>query len=212
MKFLLRAASVMCVAVGILYVLVVPTSDRAYVAAQTNSVSASTTPPAQTQPQTPPPSPSVSSTKESQPPSLPLHPVRIRIPAINLDDSVVGVGVNNKGEMDVPSGKTQNVGWYKDGTVPGTIGSAVMDAHVFAAFSQLYKLHQNDEIYVLMSDGSTVKFVVMETHTYPLAQVPAQKLFNGNDGRYLNLITCAGSLVTDHSTYDHRLVVYAALQ
>jgi sortase (surface protein transpeptidase) len=217
MKSLLRASSVMCVSIGVLYVLVVPTSDRAYVAAQTNIISdAATSTTQQPQQHTPPPPIPVSIQKsepQQEPPQpQPLHPVRIQIPAINLDDPVIGVGVNSKGEMDVPSGKTHNVGWYKNGTMPGSMGSAVMDAHVFAAFSQLYKLHQSDEIDIVMSDGSTLKFVVVESHTYPLSDVPAQKLFNSNDGRYLNLITCAGSLVADHSTYDHRLIVYAALQ
>ena len=64
-------------------------------------------------------------------------PVHIRDVAIGLDASIVGVGLNEKGEMAVPSGESNNVGWYESGTVPGNYGSAVFDAHVFAAFSQL---------------------------------------------------------------------------
>src|SRR5947208_1526342 len=41
------------------------------------------------------------------------YPARLIIPSIGLDDSVLEVGLNAKGEMDVPDGKTKNVGWYK---------------------------------------------------------------------------------------------------
>jgi LPXTG-site transpeptidase (sortase) family protein len=139
------------------------------------------------------------------------YPTAVRIPSIKLNDPVIPVGVNGKGEMDVPSGATRNVGWYSPGTVPGTPGSAVMDAHVFAAFANLKKVRVGDTIDVPMSDGAVLHFRVYETHTYMLADVPVQRLFNASDGEYLNLITCAGKLTPDHSTYDHRLIVYAKL-
>jgi sortase (surface protein transpeptidase) len=143
--------------------------------------------------------------------SDPAYPVRLSIPSIKLNNLVVPVGVTSAGEMDVPSGATDSVGWYKYGTVPGNIGSAVMDAHVFAAFSDLHKLHAGDAIDVVMSDGTARHFIVSDTETYALADVPAETLFNAADGRHLNLITCAGALLPNHSTYDHRLIVYATL-
>jgi len=138
-------------------------------------------------------------------------PVTLSIPTIKLEDSIVGVGTNSKGEMDVPSGSTSNVGWYQYGTIPGQVGSAVVDAHVFAAFAQLRKLKVGDDLYVLNQSGQQLDFRVEEIDTYKLADVPADKLFNRADEPRLNLITCAGQLTADHSTYDHRLVVYAVL-
>jgi len=113
--------------------------------------------------------------------------------------------------MDVPSGKTGNVGWYKGGTVPGQEGSAVLDAHVFAAFSALHSLSVGDSIYVTQADGSKLHFVVSDMQYYKLADVPAQTLFNRSGGAYLNLITCAGTYIPAAGTYDHRLVVYTTL-
>ncbi len=144
-------------------------------------------------------------------PQQPAYPVRLSIPSIKLSNAVIPVGINGVGEMDVPSGSTSNVGWYKYGTVPGNTGSAVMDAHVFAAFSNLDKLRVGDAIDVVMSDGTTLRFIVSDTETYALVDVPAETLFNSADGRHLNLITCAGTLLPNHSTYDHRLIVYATL-
>jgi sortase (surface protein transpeptidase) len=139
------------------------------------------------------------------------HPVSLAVPSIGLNSPVQEVGVNALGEMDVPSGKTNNVGWYKDGTVPGNIGSAVLDAHVFAAFKNLKNVKVGDDIILKDGDGHTLIFRVEEATVYAIKDVPLQRLFNANDGVRLNLITCAGNLTPDGKTYDHRLIVYAKL-
>ncbi len=144
-------------------------------------------------------------------PQAPSAPVRLAIPSIKLDDPVQSVGLTKEGAMDVPDGRTKNVGWYQAGTVPGNAGSAVMDAHVFAAFSKLKNVKVGDMLYVTTATGQIQKFVVTKAQTYALADVPLQELFNKRDGAHLNLITCAGKLTADKSTYDHRLVVYATL-
>jgi sortase (surface protein transpeptidase) len=130
---------------------------------------------------------------------------------LKLNDAVVPMGITEDGALDVPSGTTRNVGWYATGTIPGGKGSAVMDAHVFAAFSALHKLSVGSDIYVVDQNGTKLHFVVSEMRIYALKDVPLQKLFNRSDTARLNLITCAGKLLPDRSTYDHRLVVYATL-
>ncbi len=143
--------------------------------------------------------------------TAPTAPSRLIIPSIALNDTVAKVGVNAKGEMDVPAGNTRDVGWYDAGTMPGTVGSAVIDAHVFAAFSKLKNIKVGSDIYIETDSGQKLHFVVSEMKTYVLADVPADILFNRADTERLNLITCAGKLTDDRSTYDHRLVVYAVL-
>ena len=138
-------------------------------------------------------------------------PARLIIPEIGLNDAVTSVGLTQGGDMAVPSGSTSNVGWYAAGTVPGQAGSAVFDAHVFAAFKNLHELKVGSDIYVLTETGTTLHFKVTEMDIYPLAQVPAQRLFNAEGGTYLNLITCAGTFIPSQNTYDHRLVIWASL-
>jgi LPXTG-site transpeptidase (sortase) family protein len=138
-------------------------------------------------------------------------PVRISIPSIALNDKVVPVGVNSLGDMDVPSGSTDDIGWYAKGTVPGDIGSAVMDAHVFAALARLDEVKKGDTINVSMADGSTRRFVVTRTQVYKVGDLSPAELFSAKGGRYLHLITCAGALTPDRTSYTHRLVVYATL-
>ena len=138
-------------------------------------------------------------------------PSRLVIPSIGMNAVIEGVGINAKGEMAVPSGTTKLVGWYKDGVVPGQAGSAVMDAHVFAAFSKLKYLKPGADVYVITANGSVLHFVVTLAQTFSLSALSPQQLFRPTASADLNLITCAGSLTPDHSTYDHRLVVYTTL-
>lgn len=136
---------------------------------------------------------------------------RLAVPSIDLNDPIVPVGVDSTGAMAVPSGNTNQVGWYDGGPQPGDVGSAVLDAHVFAAFSKLNDLKTGDSIYIEMSPRVTLHFVVTKTQLFPLSQITSQDLFVPTTDRDLNLITCAGKLTPDHSTYDHRFVVYATL-
>ncbi len=140
------------------------------------------------------------------PPSL---PKRLIIPAISLNVPIIPVGVNARGEMDVPDGTTDNVGWYKNGPVPGATGSAVLDAHVYAAFKNLQGVKVGNVIDVVDRNGANFHFIVNGWRTYPLARVPLDYLFGRYDGRYLNLITCAGNFDPTINTYDHRLIIYA---
>src|SRR5262249_8162834 len=86
-------------------------------------------------------------------------PSKVSISSIGLTSAIQAVGVNSRGEMDVPNGNGNSVGWYEYGTVPGNVGSAVLDAHVFAAFSKLSDIKAGSDIYV--TEGArTLHFVV----------------------------------------------------
>jgi sortase A len=143
-------------------------------------------------------------------------PQRIIIPKINLDTDVEKVGITYAGNMSTPK-KVQSTGWYKYGTIPGDIGSAVIDGHVDngfglpGVFSNLKNLVPGDNIYIEKEDGSKVSFEVFDVKKYYYTDVPREVIFHRNDGAYLNLITCDGEWLTDAETSDHRLVVYAKL-
>lgn len=142
-----------------------------------------------------------------------LVPVKLEIPAAGIDKEVIGVGVNKKGEMDVPSGESDYVGWYKYGAKPGQKGVAVMDAHVYAAFKNLKRVDVGDDVYVSGEGGTQLHFRVTKVGTYKLATLSPATLFSGvgTTGRYLNFITCAGTFSAKAGTYSHRLIVFAEL-
>jgi LPXTG-site transpeptidase (sortase) family protein len=142
-------------------------------------------------------------------------PVRLTIPALDIDAHIQYVGVTAKGAMGVPSNFT-DVAWYKDGTVPGNSGNAVIDGHVdnglslAGVFKHLSDIHIGDSVDVQTKDGSTVHFIVYDIENYPYMAVPVDRIFaQTSDAAYLNLITCEGAWVGGQRTYDHRLVVYA---
>ncbi len=143
-------------------------------------------------------------------------PSRLRIPSLGIDTNVQHVGVGKTGNMAVPTNYT-DVGWYRLGTVPGFVGSAVMDGHVDnglalpGVFKQLNQIKKGDELFVDTAGGATRRFVVQEVALYPYQEVPLQKLFSRADQARLNLVTCDGAWVQGAKTYDHRLVVYATL-
>jgi LPXTG-site transpeptidase (sortase) family protein len=139
------------------------------------------------------------------------NPSRLIIPSIRLDTSVQEVGITSNGEMDVPDGRSKNVGWYRYGTIPGDTGSAVMDAHVYAAFAKLRYVKVGDDIYVVNAKGEKLHFRVTDSRVYALDELPLQQIFNDTDGRHLNFITCARTFIPSLNTYSHRLVVYTEL-
>lgn len=162
----------------------------------------------------------VEASKHSAPPARtatpiagvePITPSRIFIPAIGINSPVIGVGTNAKGEMDVPDGTTDNVGWYKHGVKPGAVGTAVFDAHVFAAFENLAKTSVGDDIYVSAADGTQLHYRVTRVATYKLDSLSPATLFAESVSRDINLITCAGAFIKSIGTYDHRIIVSATL-
>jgi sortase A len=143
-------------------------------------------------------------------------PARLIIPALNINASVQHVGVNVAGAMRAPDNFT-DVAWYKYGTTPGNLGSAVIDGHVDnglglnGVFKYLDTIKVGDDVYVQTANGSRLHFVVSDIESYPYQSVPLQTLFARDDAARLNLITCEGDWVAGGDTYDHRLVVYATL-
>jgi len=140
-------------------------------------------------------------------------PARLQIPSLNIDTRVQQVGLTTKGNMGVPT-NFKDVGWYKYGTVPGQLGSAVIGGHVDNAlalagvFKRLDELLVGDSVYVVTADGTKLRFVVTDIESYPYTEAPANIIFTQNDAARLNLITCAGSWIPSRRTYDKRLVIY----
>lgn len=145
--------------------------------------------------------------KEKQ--GLPLHLI---IPAINVNANVQHLGINEKGEMDVPD-NTADVGWFNLGPRPGEIGSAVKDGHfngkdgASGIFKNLFKLKSGDKLYVEDDIGVMTTFIVREIRTYNPGY--EEEVFSLNDNAHLNLITCDGTWDETRKSYSKRLIVFA---
>jgi sortase A len=144
------------------------------------------------------------------------YPVRILIPAIKVDTAVEEAGIVAGGRMAAPA-QFADAAWYKYGTVPGRVGSAIIEGHLDnglgldGAFRHLERLAPGDDIKVVTAGGQQLDFTVSALATYPYDALP-DSFFTATDTARLNLITCAGrwiKLPEEGWTFDHRLVVYA---
>ena len=141
-------------------------------------------------------------------------PVRLKIPILQIDAAVERVGVLLDGQMDVPK-KSDNVGWFDLGSVPGSSGSAVMAGHFDgkngspAVFAKLDELKVGDKVIVERTTASPLVFIVKGTRVYDPGF--ADEVFGQSDGSHLNLITCDGTWDGMKKSYSKRLVVFTDL-
>lgn len=156
----------------------------------------------------------VSSLHNVAPQTSAVLPISLNIPAIKVDATIEYLGVTAGGAMDVTKGP-DNVAWYKLGTVPGNVGSAVLAGHfgwknnLPAVFDDLSKLKQGDKIYIVDAQNITTAFSVRELRDYGKND-DAASIFNSTDGKaHLNLITCEGTWDSASKSYSKRLVVFS---
>lgn len=140
-------------------------------------------------------------------------PVRLKIPKLAIDAPITYMGLTKAGAMAVPTDIT-DVGWYKNGALPGNKGSAVMAGHIDgpkgqpAVFAGLGKLQKGDTLQVVDSNNMTIPFTVREARTYGQDEQPSE-VFNATDNAHLNLITCTGTWDNTQHRFLERLVVFA---
>jgi LPXTG-site transpeptidase (sortase) family protein len=147
-----------------------------------------------------------------------LNPVRLIIPAIDINAPVEDVGTQANADLATPTQNPwQDVGWYNLGPHPGELGSAVIDGHLDrpggfpAVFWNLRDLHVGDEVLVKNTSGKTVRFQVTRIEFYTPQNAPIQDIFGNWGGTFLNLITCAGDWIPSQHQTNLRLVVYTSL-
>lgn len=162
------------------------------------------------------PSEQLATTTISGPVMAESEPVRIKIPAIDLDAPFSApLGLDEKKEVEVPKDYV-SVGYYKFGPTPGELGPAVVLGHVdsFEGPAVLYslgKLKEGDTIEVERKDGSTAVFAVTEMERNSQDDFPTEKVYGKLPYAGLRLITCTGVYDRNSLRYSHNLIVYAKL-
>jgi sortase (surface protein transpeptidase) len=167
---------------------------------------------------TPEPAPQESEA-EPTPEPAPSHaePVRLSIPKIGVNSSVIPVGEDSTGAMASPDNPV-DVAWWNLGARPGDYGSAVIGGHVdfagygAAVFWNLKLMRPGDPVFVQEADGTALKFTVTEVDSYVFNDPTALDIiFRTTDHQGLNLITCTGTFNPLTHNYDQRVVVYTTL-
>ncbi len=139
-------------------------------------------------------------------------PVRLQIPAIGVDSTLMGLGLKADGTMEVPPGGFP-AGWYTGGPTPGELGPAIIAGHVDwtgpGVFYNLHNLRPGDEVSVTRADGSTAAFRVTVVEEFPKAAFPTDRVYGNIDVAGLRLITCGGSWNPQTRHYDDNIVAFA---
>lgn len=153
---------------------------------------------------------------DPQPSMLRSNPLRIRIPKISLDTSIIPVGLNSSGAIAMPN-IFDVTGWYDKGPTPGQIGPAVIVGHVdstqgIAIFWRLRELMPGDTVMIDLQDGKTATFKVTDIKQFPQADFPTQQVYGNINYAGIRLITCGGTFSTATHHYSHNTVVFGRLQ
>ncbi|MEU0629779.1 class F sortase [Streptomyces sp. NPDC005989] len=149
-------------------------------------------------------------------PLKPSAPVRIRIPSIRVDAPVMRLGLGADGSLDVPPAGNRNiVGWYRDGTPPGSRGSAIVAGHVDNAqgrsvFYDLGALQKGSTVEVVRQDGRTAVFSLDAIEVYENKNFPDERVYGAASFASLRLITCGGGF-SKETGYEGNVVAYAHL-
>ena len=152
-------------------------------------------------------------------PSLPRSlPLSVEIPAIGVNSTVLHLGVNADGSIQVPSLVTSanDAAWYKYSATPGQIGTSVIEGHVDsdhgpAVFYRLGALRPGDIIEVGLADGTTAIFRITGVREYLKSNFPAKTIYGATHYAALRLITCGGAFDYATGHYLSSTVVFASL-
>ncbi len=142
-------------------------------------------------------------------------PVALRIPAIGVDSTVMDLGLQDDGTLEVPPGGFP-AGWYTGSPTPGELGPAIVAGHVDWAgqpgvFFDLVDLEAGDAIAVTRQDGSTARFRVTRVERFAKDGFPTEAVYGDLDHAGLRLITCGGEFDRQAGSYRDNVVVFAEL-
>ncbi|MFF2551253.1 class F sortase [Nocardia sp. NPDC058058] len=142
-------------------------------------------------------------------------PVSFDIPSIKASGSLISLGLNADGTVQVPV-DYQQAGWYQQGPAPGEQGSAVILGHVDSykgegVFFSLKKVKAGDMIDVKRADGKTAHFKVTDVRMYLKSEFPDQLVYGARGGATLQVVTCGGDFDQSAKSYLSNVVVFSSL-
>jgi len=142
-------------------------------------------------------------------------PIRVRIPAIEVDSSTIPLGLRDDGSIEVPQDFAQT-GWWKDGPEPGEAGPSVVLGHIDstdgpAVFYRLRDLEAGDEIHIDREDDTTVTYVVERAEQHAKDAFPTDDVYGSTSDAVLRLVTCGGEFDSDARSYIDNYIVFASI-
>jgi len=160
---------------------------------------------------------------EEQPPPRefpvlePSRPVRVEIPAIDVDAPVHRVGLAEDGSIAVPElDRHEETGWYDGGPTPGQFGPAIIVGHSDtrsgpSVFHDLKKLRPGDQVEVAREDESVAVFEINSVEHFDKDNLPTERVYGDFSRPGLRLITCGGQWVGGSIGYSDNVIAFASL-
>lgn len=149
-------------------------------------------------------------------PDAPAAPAEVAVPSLGITSSLMELGLNADGTVEVPPAERgMTAGWYTGGVVPGEVGAAVIIGHNDtrfgrAVFHDLKKITKGAEITVTGATGEAARFTVTDTESVGKNAFPTEKVYGPTQDRALRLITCDGDFDAQGHPVNN-LIVYATL-
>jgi hypothetical protein len=141
-------------------------------------------------------------------------PVRLQIAAIGVDSTLMDLGLQSDGSMEVPPGAFP-AGWFTGAPTPGELGPAIIAGHVDmkgpGVFYNLHSLKAGDRVTITRKDGSTPVFRVTRVKQFPKDEFPTKLVYGNIDHAGLRLITCGGTFNRQSGHYEDNIVAFADL-
>jgi sortase (surface protein transpeptidase) len=149
---------------------------------------------------------------------------RMIIEKIGVDAPVITLGLTPEGVPQVPDGPYE-VAWYGWSSKPGWGSNAVFSGHVdwtvngqpvIGVFYYLRDLGLDDEIKVVLEDGTEYSYRVRANRAVPDGDPEALEVMSPTANDVVTIITCSGTWIPDSSDpyyghYTQRQVVQAEL-
>jgi sortase (surface protein transpeptidase) len=143
------------------------------------------------------------------------RPLRVRIPAIDVDSALIDIAVDTAGEL-IPPESAAVAGWFAAGPAPGALGPALLAGHVDSrlgpgVFFRLADLAAGDVVEVERADGTTARFAVASVARTPKTAFPTDLVYAPTPGPELRLVTCGGTFDRSARSYRDNVIVEAVL-
>lgn len=140
-------------------------------------------------------------------------PVWVDVPALDLAEPLLVLGVADDGTAEVPADPAR-AGWFAGGGRPGARGPTVLLGHVDSTagpgvFARLGDLAPGDVVEVTVADGTVARYTVTGTEQVPKGRFPTAAVFGATAEDVLRLITCTGTFDRSARSYVDNLVVTA---
>jgi LPXTG-site transpeptidase (sortase) family protein len=140
-------------------------------------------------------------------------PASITVPAMGLTETLIPLGIQADGTMEVPE-DYDDVGWFTGGGMPSGVGPTVIAGHVDsrsgpAVFFRLGEMVVGDRFTVTGADGALFEYEVSKIENHAKARFPTVDVFGATPTDEVRLITCGGLYDESIGRYTDNLIVFA---